>query len=262
MSGSTRVVIVSGGARGIGLACAERFAREGAIVVIADTDEEEGVRAAQAINDAENEAHFISCDVGERLDVRNLVAATIETHGQIDVLINSAGIVTGSPFLEITEEEFDRVLQVNLKGTFLMGQAVAKQMVAQIEAGGAPGAIVNMSSINGVLALGDHLPYTVSKGGVNQLTKSMALALAPHGIRVNAIGPGTIKTQLAQAVVDSDDARRTVLSRTPIGRLGEPAEIAAVAVFLSSPDASYITGQIIYPDGGRMALNYTVPVAD
>ena len=119
-----------------------------------------------------------------------------------------------------------------------------------------------MSSLNAVLAIPNQVPYTVSKGGVNQLTKVMALALAPHGIRVNGIGPGTIATEMARAaVLGTEEARRKILSRTPLGRLGEPEEIAAIAAFLASDDASYLTGQTIYPDGGRLGLNYTVPVA-
>jgi glucose 1-dehydrogenase len=133
-------------------------------------------------------------------------------------------------------------------------------MVEHVAEGGAPGAIVNMSSVNAVFAIPDQVPYSVSKGGINQLTKVMALALAPHGIRVNAIGPGSIATDMLAAVMDNAEARKRILSRTPLGRLGEPKEIAAVAAFLVSDDASYITGQTIYADGGRLPLNYTVPV--
>jgi NAD(P)-dependent dehydrogenase (short-subunit alcohol dehydrogenase family) len=131
-----------------------------------------------------------------------------------------------------------------------------------VEQGGG-GAIVNMSSVNAILALPDQVPYVVSKGAVNQLTRVMAMGLAPHGIRVNAIGPGTIATELARrAVMGSPEARHKLLSRTPMGRLGEPDEVARVAVFLASEDASYMTGQTVYPDGGRLALNYTVPVPE
>ena len=262
MAQDSRVVIVTGAARGIGLACAERFARDGDHVVLVDIDEKEGAKAAASIIDEGHKAQFIACDVGERLDIRNVVAATLEAHGGIHVLVNNAGIVTGSSFLDLTEGDFDNVLRVNLKGTFLMGQAVARQMVAQVGEGEAPGTIVNMSSINAVFALADHVPYTVSKGGVAQLTKAMSLALAPHGIRVNAIGPGSINTQMLAAVADNEEALNKVLSRTPMGRIGEPSEIAAVAAFLASQEASYITGQTIYPDGGRLPLNYTVPVVE
>ncbi len=151
------------------------------------------------------------------------------------------------------------MLRVNLKSMFLCGQAAARQMAAQ----GNGGAIVNMSSVNAVMTIANQVPYCVSKGGINQLTKVMALALAPHAIRVNGIGPGTILTELSRhAVLGDAAARRKILSRTPLGRLGEPAEVAAIAAFLLSDDASYLTGQTIYPDGGRLALNYTVTVAD
>ena len=155
------------------------------------------------------------------------------------------------------------MIAVNLKSMFLMSQAVARLMVRQSWPDKRTGAIVNMSSVNAVLAIPNQVPYVISKGGVNQLTKVSAIALAPYGIRVNAIGPGTILTDMARkAVLTNDEARRKILSRSPLGRCGEPEEIAAVAVFLASDDASYMSGQTIYPDGGRLALNYTVPVAD
>ena len=158
--------------------------------------------------------------------------------------------------LDLAEEAFDRVLGVNLKSYFLFGQAVARHMVDT----GRAGVIVNMSSVNAVVAIANQVPYSVSKGGVAQLTRVMAVSLAPKGIRVNAIGPGTIATELArQAVLGSPAAARTILSRTPLGRLGEPDEVARVAVFLASEDASYLTGQTVYPDGGRLALNYLMP---
>ena len=160
-----------------------------------------------------------------------------------------------SDFLELEEADFDAVLRVNLKGAFLVGQAAAREMAKR---GG--GAIVNMSSLNAVLAIPNQIPYVVSKGGINQLTKVMALALADKNIRVNAIGPGSIMTDILKGVMTDEAARAMILSRTPLGRIGEPEEVAKVALFLASDDASYVTGQCIYPDGGRLALNYTVPV--
>ncbi len=254
-----KVVIVTGGARGIGYAVARRFLEDGARVVIADIDEDAGSNAVQQLG-AYGAVRFVECDVGERLDVHNLVAATIDAFGNVDALINNAGILVGSDFLDLDEADFDRVIRTNLKGAFLCGQAVARAMVEHVGEGGAPGAIVNMSSVNAVFAIANQVPYSVSKGGINQLTKVMALALAPHGIRVNAIGPGSIATDMLAATMDDPEARKRVLSRTPLGRLGEPAEIAAIAAFLVSDDASYITGQTIYADGGRLPLNYTVPV--
>jgi glucose 1-dehydrogenase len=154
------------------------------------------------------------------------------------------------------------VLRVNLKGAFLVGQAAARRMVAQVKVGKAPGAIINMTSINAVVAIPNQVPYCTAKGGLAQLTKVMALSLAPYGIRVNAIGPGSIMTDILKGIATDREAKRRLLSRTPLGRVGEPEEVAAVAAFLASKDASYITGETIYPDGGRLGLNYVVPVTD
>jgi len=254
-----KVAIVTGAARGIGYAVVRRFLDEGARVVIADIDDEAGPQAAADLG-AHGAVRFVECDVGERLDVHNLIAATLEAFGDIDILVNNAGIVAEGDFLQVEEEVFDRVMKVNLKGMFLTGQAVARHMVDRIKAGATPGTIINMSSVNAVFAIANQVPYSVSKGGISQLTKVMALSLAPYGIRVNAIGPGSIMTELLETVMDDDEARRRILSRTPLGRIGEPKEIAAIAAFLASDDASYITGQTIYADGGRLPLNYTVPV--
>ena len=180
----------------------------------------------------------------------------------LDVLVNNAGIVHGADFLDIAEADFDRVLRVNLKGSFLVGQAAARRMVAQVNAGRPPGTIINMSSINAVLAIPNQVPYCVSMGGLAQLTKVMALSLAPYGIRVNAIGPGSIMTDILRSVGSDREARRRILARTPLGRIGEPEEIASVAVFLAGKDSSYITGQTVFADGGRIPLNYVMPVPD
>ena len=261
MSLENKVAIVTGGAKGIGLAIARRFASDGARVVIADIDEDAGSRAVEELG-APGAVRFVRCDVGDKADVDNLVASAVRAWGSIDVLVNNAGIAHGADFLDVSEADFDRVLRVNLKGTFLVGQAVARQMVAQIKAGGAPGTIVNMSSINAVVTIGNLVAYSASKGGVNQLTKVMALSLAPYGIRVNAIGPGSIMTDMLASITTDKAAKHRVLSRTPLGRIGDPSEIAAIAAFLASDDASYITGQTIYADGGRLPLNYTVPVKE
>ena len=248
-----KVALVTGAARGIGFACAEAFAREGAQVVLADVDEKGGRESARKLGGT-----FVTCDVASKAAVVAAVEAAVAAHGRLDIAVANAGIVHAAEFLDLEEADFDRVLGVNLKGVFLVGQAAARQMVKQ----GGGGAIINMSSVNAVLAIPNQVPYVVSKGGINQLTKVMALALAPHRIRVNAIGPGTILTELARtAVLGNAEAERKILSRTPMGRMGEPGEIGSVAVFLASDDASYLTGQSIYPDGGRLALNYTVPVS-
>ena len=256
-----KVAIVTGGARGIGYAITRRFLEEGARVVVADVDDDAGPRMAEELK-VHGDVRFVECDVGERLDVRNMVAATIDAFGDIDVLVNDAAVLAQADFLDLDEAEFDRVLRVNLKGAFLCGQAVARHMVERIEAGARPGAIVNMSSVNAVFAIANQVAYSVSKGGINQLTKVMALGLARHGIRVNAIGPGSINTEMLETVMADPEGRRRILSRTPLGRIGEPREIAAIAAFLASDEASYITGQTIYADGGRLPLNYTVAVED
>lgn len=254
-----KTAIVTGGAKGIGRACVRRFLELGAQVVIADFDEKAG-NEAEASLAAEGAVSFVHCDVGDRLSVRNLMAATLDSFNVVDVLVNNAGIIHSDDFLDISEADFDRVMNVNLKGAFLCGQAAARQMVEQIEGGRAPGSIINMSSINAQVAIPTQVPYSVSKGGIQQLTKVMALSLASRGIRVNAIGPGSINTDILAGVMDDAEAKNRVLSRTPMGRIGETSEIASIAAFLASDQASYITGQTIYADGGRLALNYTVPV--
>lgn len=251
-----KVAIVTGAARGIGLACAQRFAKEGAKVMLSDVNAEDGAAKANEISDQGGTAAFQACDVGDKGDVEALVAKTVETYGRLDILVANAGIVHAADFLDFTEEDFDRVIRVNLKGVFLTGQAAARRMAEQ----GEGGSIINMSSVNAVMAIPTITPYVVAKGGVNQLTKVMALALADRNIRVNGIGPGSIATELAQAVLNDPEKAKGALMRTPMGRFGEPDEIAKVAVFLATDDSSYITGQTIYPDGGRLALNYTVPV--
>jgi len=260
MSLKDKSVIITGAARGIGYACAERFIGDGAKVVLADIDEKGGENAARTLAGGNGNAIFVNCDVGDGLDVRNLVTETLDSFGTIDILINNAATLDSAPFLDLEEEDFDAVLKTNLRGPFLLGQAVARQMVVQVEEGKPAGVIVNMSSVNAVLALPDHVAYTVAKGGLAQLTKAMALSLADKGIRVNAIGPGSIMTEMLEEVASDKAIVNRILSRTPMGRFGEPSEIAAIAAFLASDEASYITGTTIYADGGRLALNYTVDV--
>ena len=246
-----RVCIVTGSAQGIGEACVRRFARDGAVPVVADVDEGRGRALA-----AETGGSFVRCDVGDKAQVDAMVRDVLAQHGRIDVLVNNAGIFRATDFLDVTEEDFDAVLRVNLKGSFLVGQAVARVMA---QAGG--GSIVNMSSVNGVMAIPNIASYNVSKGGINQLTRVMALALADKNIRVNAVAPGTIATELAaKAVLTSEEAKSKIMSRTPMKRLGEPSEVADVVAWLASDAASYVTGEIVTVDGGRMTLNYTVPV--
>ena len=249
-----RVAVITGAAQGIGLACAERFKAEGAKLMLSDINEAGGRAQAERL-----EAPFLRADAGLKADVDALIRRAVEVHGRVDIMLANAGITHAAEFLEVEEADFDRVIRTNLKSVFLAGQAAGRQMVRQ----GGGGVIVSMSSVNAILTIPNQVAYAASKGGINQLTKVMAIALAPHGIRAVAIGPGTILTDMARkAALQDKAATRRVLSRTPMGRFGEASEVAAIAAFLASDDASYITGQTIYPDGGRLGLNYTVPVPE
>jgi glucose 1-dehydrogenase len=243
-----KVAIVTGATKGIGLACAQEFASEGAKVVLAGRTEPLGEAAAEGIRAAGGDAIFVPCDVSRKEQVDSLVQATVQHYGRIDIVVNSAGVNHSANFFDTTEKDWDWVMSVDLKGTFLLTQAAARVMVEQ----GIAGVIVNLSSVMAVLALADQVPYCAAKGGVNQLTKAMALALADYGIRVNAIGPGPVMTELMQRVVHNKEKEAELLGRLPIGRIAECREIARVAVFLASDDSSYFTGQCVYPDGGRM----------
>jgi len=252
-----KVAIVTGSAGGIGLACGQAFAREGARVVLSDINDELGQAAAASIRESGGEAHYLHCDVANKQQVDQLITDTVGHFGGLDIMLSNAAVLFTGDFLDISEDELDTTLAINLKGFFLSGQAAGRHMA---DHGG--GVIINMSSINAVTAIPKAAPYVICKGGVNQLTKVMALSLADKGIRVNAVGPGTILTDMAKKIMADEAARKMILSRTPMGRCGEPEEMASVAVFLASDESSYITGQTIYADGGRLALGYTVAVEE
>lgn len=248
-----RTVALTGAARGIGLACAKRFVEAGDRVVLLDVDAE-GLERARSDLAELGETHAIVTDVSA---VASATKAIEEAHGlagRLDILVNSAGIVQSGDPLNYSIEDFDRVIAVNLRGTFICSQAAARLMVTQ-----GHGAIVNMSSVNSRVAIPEIPAYCASKGAINQLTRSMAIALARSNVRVNAVAPGTILTEMARAVLSTPKAMAGVSARTPMGRGGEPSEVADAVYYLAGPQASYITGEVLFVDGGRTALNYTMP---
>lgn len=252
-----KVVVVTGGAQGIGRATAKRFLAEGAKVVIADVNIERLNATSAEIGTPDNLLPVVT-DVADPDQIDAMIAAAIKAFGRIDVMVNNAGIAPVMDFLDVSPETFDQVIGVNLKGAFLGTQAAARAMIAQ----GQGGVIINMSSINSGLANPNVATYAISKGGMNQVTSTAAVAFAPYGIRVCGVGPGTIATEIIQGAFTERAGMHAILARTPMGRLGAPEEIAGVVAFLASDDASYITGETIYPDGGRRVLNYTVPVKE
>lgn len=258
-----KIAIVTGASGGLGLAIATSFAEHGCKVVTSDVTDEQGEMAAENLRKQGYDVRYSHCDVTRRTDIQALIDFAVETHGRLDIMMANAGIVTVSDPLELSEEDYDKVMAVNLKGVFLSGQLAAKQMLTQPEdENGSKGNIINMSSANAVLTIPEIAPYVMSKGGVNQWTKAFAIRLAQEGVRVNAIGPGSIATEMFQTVAANPEKMRAIMSRTPMGRAGRPDEIGKIAVFLASDLSSYITGQTIYPDGGRLGLNYTVPVKE
>lgn len=241
--------VITGAAQGIGKAIAERFAAEGARLLLADIDGDKVAAVAAALGQ-----QAIRTDVSQKAEVEAMIAHAAALLGGIDVLVNNAGVTHAATLDELTEDDFDRVMAVNLKSALWGTQAAARVM----EAGSA---VINMSSVNAVLAIPNQIPYVVSKGALKQLTNVTAQALAERGIRVNAIGPGSIMTEMLAGIMTDRAAEEKILSRTPLGRCGTPEEVASVALFLACDDSAYITGQTIYPDGGRLGLNYTVPVS-
>lgn len=252
-----KVALVTGAASGIGRACALRFAREGAKVALVDIDEKRGQEAAAEAARA-GEAAFFKCDVGYKDQVDATVDAALAKFGRIDVLLSNAGIMRRFEFLDLTETDFDDVIRTNLKSVFLFGQKVGRHMAERKS-----GVIINMSSTSVQMTMPTLSPYAASKGGISSLTRAMAISLAKYGIRVNAIGPGTILTELNRTnLLANADNRRNILSRTPLMRLGEGEDVAGVAMFLATDDSAYVSGQTIYADGGRAGLNYTLPVPE
>lgn len=252
-----KVAIVAGGTKGIGLGIALEFVHEGAKVVIGGTTDSTGLAGVEALEAAGGEAMFVNCDVSRLDHLDRIIEETVERFGRLDIYVANAGINDSEKthFLDITPEQYSRIMDVNLKGMFFGGQKAARQMVRQ----GNGGVIINMSSVNAHLALDAQVVYTTSKGGVQQLTKVQAVALAPHNIKVNAMAPGPIETELMRRVGSDKQLMDTILSRTPMGRVGTTKECGRLAVFLACEDSDFIFGQSIYIDGGRGFQAFPTP---
>lgn len=243
------LALVTGAAQGIGYACAEALAEDGHRIVLADINGDGVAAAAKRLG---GDTVGMTCDMGDPGQIAALFDRVEAEHGPVSVLVNNAGIALPGNFLDYDLETFQTVLSVNLTGVFVAIQRAARTMVEN----GIEGAVVNMSSINDRVAIPAIPAYCASKGGVAQLTKVAALALAEHNIRVNAVGPGSIDTDMMASVNANPEAMKMVLSRTPLKRIGTAREIGDVVAFLASKKASYITGETIYVDGGRLGLNY------
>lgn len=243
---SGQVALVTGAASGNGRAIAVRFAEEGCAVVVADIDEEGARETVGLVENRGREAFLVKTNVGAADDAERLVTEAEKRFGAVDILVNNAGVETLVPLLDLSEQDWDRVLDTNLKGAFLCARAAARHMVKQNR----QGKIVNIASVNAKVALKGQAHYTSSKGGLIMLTKSMALDLAAYGIRVNAIGPGVIETKMTENSLADPERRAMLLGKIPLGRVGQPRDIANAALFLVSDEASYITGTTLYVDGG------------
>mgnify|MGYP000862497904 CR=1 FL=1 len=248
LKGKTALVI--GGGRGIGKAVAAGFSEAGADIVISSRTQEQLDASAKEISEKTGgKVLGIAADVSSKEGIDTLVAKVVEEYGHIDILVNAAGINIRGSALEFTEESWDTVQNVQLKGVFLMCQAVARHMVEK----GIKGKIINVASLNSVLAFKNMVSYASAKGAVVQLTKALANELAEYGINVNAFGPGYVKTEMTKAVFDDPERVKTLLSRIPLNRFGTPEDMVGAAVFLASSASDYMTGQVIYVDGGFLS---------
>jgi len=246
-----RIVIVTGARRGMGKSHASVLAKAGAKVVVSDISEEDCQKVVEEIKKEKGEALAVKCDVSKKEEVDNLVKKTIERFGRVDILVNNAGICQFKPFLELTEEEWSRTLNINLKGYFLCAQAVAKEMVKQKS-----GRIINIASVaSGQVGIGmaTLAHYCASKGGIIAMTEALAVELAPFGIRVNAVAPGMIETPMIDPMKKDPKMMEAMLARVPMHRVGNPEEVSNLVLFLASDASSYITGSTVIIDGGWLA---------
>lgn len=244
-----KVAIVTGAATGNGLAIARAFAAEGASVVIADVATDLAQEEASKLKQQGVQALAVTVDVRKAADVHAMINSAVSALGGVNIIVNNAGVISRADILDVAEDEWDRLMEINLKGPFLCSQAAARYMVAH---GG--GAIINIASIAAVSMDPVIVPYSASKGGLCSLTKGMALALAKRGVRVNAIGPGPIYTNLNRDKLDNPATMSAVVARIPMGRVGRPDDLAGAAVFLASDESAYVTGITLYVDGGYLTM--------
>lgn len=244
------VAIVTGAGNGIGKATAQRLASEGASVAVADLDQVAAQGTVQEINASGGQATAFAVDVTARASVEALLIAVLERYGKVDVLCNIAGIAIGEPFLQVTDENWQRTLDVNLTGVFLCSQVVARHMAEHEIAG----RIVHMASTNGLVGEANLSHYNASKFGVVGLTMTMAIDLAPYNIRVNSVCPGLIKTRLTERSRNDPTWTTNYLQKIPLNRFGEPEEVAAAVAFLASKDSGFITGHQLVIDGGQLTF--------
>jgi NAD(P)-dependent dehydrogenase (short-subunit alcohol dehydrogenase family) len=246
---SDQIAIVTGGSRGIGLAISQGLAREGAGVVIASVDEVRGQAAVETIVGHGGRAEFIATDVSQRAQAARLVERTLEQFGAIDVLVNNAAVHDSAPFWEESEELWDRMYRVNVLGTVLPSQLVVSHMKEK-----RGGAIVHVASKAGVVGEPGHTAYSASKGAIISLTRAMAVELAPYAIRVNAVCPGPVMTDMLLEAVPSEAGRQELAEVAPLGRVGRPEDIATAVLYLASSDTDWCTGQAFSIDGGLSIL--------
>jgi gluconate 5-dehydrogenase len=243
-----QVVVVSGASRGIGLAIAAGFARRGAQVVITGREQATLQTAAAALAAEGHAVEPIVCDVAQPDDITRAVDDCMGRYGRIDTLINVAGVNRRKPAVEITVEDYDFVMDINLKGAFLLSQAVGRQMLRQ-----GSGSQINIASLNTDRPLKNVVPYAMSKSALGHMTRALALEWGPQGVRVNALAPGFILTDLTRQLWSDPTMQAWGQANTPLGRLGQPDDLVGTAIFLASPAAAFLTGQIIYVDGGFTA---------
>ncbi len=246
---SEEVALVTGGARGIGLAIAEALATYGATVVLADISAG-GEAVAEALAALGLDVHFVAADVTHSAAVETLLDGVIAAHGRLDILVNNAGISARIPAEDYPDADLDRMIDLNLKGVFYLMRGAAKRWIASDTAG----RIINLASFAGMVADPLSAPYAATKGAVVQLTRTCAVEWAAHGIRVNAIGPGYVRTEMTAHTLDMPEAGAAIRAKTALGRPASPDEIAGAAVFLASAASSYVTGHILMVDGGWTAL--------